>query len=167
MTCPPSPLTMLLSRHTRRRAFIALWAARLAAWSASHKSEAGNWFCRLGSRRTEPEYGRGLAVFIRALANPATWRDTQSISNSALRRIARALSRLAQELVSARPSVIYAWTTAAAVAVARATKTIPIIIGPAGEPVMAELAGDFSRPRANVTGLVFSSPEQAAKSWKS
>ena len=59
---------------------------------------------------------------------------------------------LAAELVALRPDVLYTYTTVGAEAAAKATATIPIVVGPAGEPVMTRLAGSLARPAGNVTG---------------
>ena len=70
---------------------------------------------------------------------------------------AERLPALAAELVALRPDVIYTYTTVGAEAAAKATTTIPIIVGPAGERTMERLAGNFARPVGNVTGLTLSS----------
>jgi ABC-type uncharacterized transport system substrate-binding protein len=72
----------------------------------------------------------------------------------------RRLPPLAAELVSMQPHVLFTNTNAGAVAAAAATRTIPIVVGPAGEFVLYELAGgSLARPRTNVTGVVLTSPE--------
>ena len=70
---------------------------------------------------------------------------------------AERLPALAVELVALRPDVIYTYTTVGADAAAKATTTIPIVVGPAGERTMERLAGTFARPVGNVTGLTLSS----------
>ena len=62
-----------------------------------------------------------------------------------------------------RPDVIYTYTTVGANAAAAATKTIPIVVGPAGGITMARLAGNFARPVGNVTGLTLTSTGQDEK----
>ncbi len=62
------------------------------------------------------------------------------------------LPALAAELVALRPDVLYTLTTPGADAAATATATIPIVVGPAGEPTMIRLAGNLARPVGNVTG---------------
>src|SRR5262245_19364330 len=57
---------------------------------------------------------------------------------------------LARELVALQPDVIYTHTGLSADAAASATKTIPIVIGPAGEPTLTRLAGNLARPVGNV-----------------
>jgi putative tryptophan/tyrosine transport system substrate-binding protein len=70
------------------------------------------------------------------------------------------LPALAAELVALQPQVLFTNTSAAAVIAARATRTIPIVVGPAGEGVLLELAGgSFARPTTNVTGFALTSPE--------
>jgi putative tryptophan/tyrosine transport system substrate-binding protein len=73
------------------------------------------------------------------------------------------LPALAAELVALRPDVIYTFTTAGADAAVRATTTIPIVVGPAGERTMERLAGNFARPVGNVTGLTLMSIGQDEK----
>ena len=68
------------------------------------------------------------------------------------------LPALAAELVALQPRVLFTNTSAAAAAVAAATRTIPIVVGPAGESVLMELAGgSLARPTTNVTGFVLTS----------
>ena len=73
------------------------------------------------------------------------------------------LPALAVELVSLRPDIIYTHTTPGAEAAAKATTTIPIIVGPAGETTMSRLAGNFGRPRGNVTGFTLDNVDEYAK----
>lgn len=73
------------------------------------------------------------------------------------------LPALAAELVTRGPDVIYTHTTAGAEAAAKATATIPIVVGPAGEATIARLAGSLARPTANVTGLAITTIEQDKK----
>ncbi len=73
------------------------------------------------------------------------------------------LDALATELVGLKPDVIYTLTTPGAEAAARATGTIPIVVGPAAEGVFERLAGSFARPVGNVTGVTLNSREQDEK----
>jgi putative ABC transport system substrate-binding protein len=63
------------------------------------------------------------------------------------------LPALAAELVKARPTVIYTSSGPGAFAAAGATTSIPIVVGPTSDQAMEQLAGNFARPVANVTGF--------------
>ena len=74
------------------------------------------------------------------------------------------LPALAAELVALQPQVLFTNTSYAASVAARATRSIPIVVGPAGETVLRELAGgSLARPTTNVTGFVLGSAEIADK----
>jgi len=64
------------------------------------------------------------------------------------------LPALAGELVQSKVDVIFTpWGTAAALAAKRATTTIPVVIGSAGDPVQAGIVASLSKPGGNVTGV--------------
>ena len=70
------------------------------------------------------------------------------------------LLALAAELVSLKPRVLFTNTSPAATAAAEATRTIPIVVGPAGGATLTALAGgNIARPTTNVTGFVLTAPE--------
>jgi putative ABC transport system substrate-binding protein len=74
------------------------------------------------------------------------------------------LPALAAELVALRPQVLFTHTSYAAVAAAHATRSIPIVVGPAGENTLRELAGgSLARPSTNVTGFVLGNAEMDDK----
>jgi putative ABC transport system substrate-binding protein len=105
----------------------------------------------------DPASGYELAMFLEAL-HERGYVDGRNIRldfRFAENRLDR-LPALAAELVKAQPAVIYTYTTAGAFAAAGSTTSIPIVVGPAGEETMEQLAGNFAKPVANVTGFTLS-----------
>ena len=73
------------------------------------------------------------------------------------------LPRLAADLVSDKPDVIFTVGPQAASAAAQATSKIPIIFVGVGDPVGTGLVPNLSRPPGNVTGITLLTVELAAK----
>lgn len=66
---------------------------------------------------------------------------------------AERLAQHAAELLRLKPDVIVVWATPAALAVKRASTTIPIVMVSVGDPLSSGLVADLARPRGNVTGM--------------
>ena len=64
------------------------------------------------------------------------------------------ISRLAADTVASRPDVILTPSDEATLALAKATKTIPIVFAIAGDPIGLGVVKSLQRPGGNVTGLV-------------
>ena len=60
---------------------------------------------------------------------------------------------LAKELIGLRPDAIVGQTTPVSVALARETRTIPIVLAGIADPVGGGLAASLARPGGNITGL--------------
>jgi len=71
--------------------------------------------------------------------------------------------KLAAELVSLEPDLIVTQGTPGTLAMRKATSTIPIVVGGAGDLVGAGLAASLARPGGNVTGSTNVDPEISAK----
>ncbi len=75
----------------------------------------------------------------------------------------KSLAELAKELVDLPVDVIVAKFTPAVRAAMEATKTIPIVMAPAGAPVETGLIASLSRPGGNVTGMSATAAELGGK----
>ncbi len=73
------------------------------------------------------------------------------------------LDNLAAELVRLRVDVLVADSTPAALAAKRATRTIPIVMALASDPVGTGLVASLARPGGNVTGMSIMNPDLARK----
>ena len=88
-----------------------------------------------------------------------TIRLEEHYANSDLTR----LDQLARQIVDTRPDVIVAIAAAATLAASKATRTIPIVMAHAGDPVGAGLAVSLARPGGNVTGTTSMVPDLGDK----
>jgi putative ABC transport system substrate-binding protein len=73
------------------------------------------------------------------------------------------LPELAAELIKLKVDLIVVAVTGDAKAAAKATKTIPIVMASAGDPIATGLIASLARPGGNVTGLTQMSTDLAAK----
>jgi len=70
---------------------------------------------------------------------------------------------MAAELVAGKVDVIITHSTSGARTAAQATKTIPIVIADATDPVAAGLVASHARPGGNITGSTSFQPENSGK----
>ena len=145
-----------------RRAFLVCWLC-LAAIGSEAGAQGATDLPRVAilspdpPTAADPATGNPFATFLEAL-HERGYVDGRNIHldfRFAENRLDR-LPALAAELVRARPAVIYTYTTAGAFAAAGATTSIPIVVGPAGEETIEQLAKNFAKPVANVTGFSLS-----------
>jgi putative ABC transport system substrate-binding protein len=158
MTQPPSPLTMLLSRHTRRREFITLLGGVAVAWPMSARAQ----------QPAIPVVGflSSLAPNDLGLVVPGFYQGLNGAGFVEGRNIAieyrwaqgdyQRLPALSADLVNRNVAVLAAISgTPAALAAKAATTTIPIVFAIGGDPVAPGIVTSLSRPGGNVTGVSF------------
>jgi putative ABC transport system substrate-binding protein len=138
----------------RRRDLLMLLGGAAAAWPLAARGQGAGDLPRVGILSPESETSDRLAPFLGRL------RELGYVNDRNIRLDPRfAASRydllpaLAAELVKARPTVIYTYTTPGTRVAAGATTSIPIVAGPTSVEAMQQLAGNFARPVANVTGF--------------
>ena len=158
MNRPPSPLSLLLSRHTRRRDFIISVGGAAGAWTcadvfAAQKSP----IARIGLLSISPlptECNPGPCWLLDDL-NALGWREggnLQIAARSSNGDLA-SLPRLAAELVALRPDVLIAVDSTTAKALQAATSDIPIFFQVSSDPVGYGLVDSIAHPGKNITGI--------------
>ena len=119
---------------------------------------------RIGYLSLASQAGPREEAFLQGLRDLG-WVDGQNISIEyrwAAGNVDR-LAALAKELVRLKVDVIVASATPAVSAAKNATKMIPIVMGPAADPVRTGLVASLARPGGNITGMSLIMPELAGK----
>jgi putative ABC transport system substrate-binding protein len=113
----------------------------------------------------EPDFEyRGLAAAFRQGIGEQGYVDGRDVE--ILYRYAEksdSLPELAAEFVRRRVAVVFTMTTPAALAIKKATATIPIVFLSGADPVQAGLVASLNRPGGNVTGVTYLAVDLAAK----
>src|SRR3954452_5324290 len=130
---------------------------------------ASRWRLRstvsLASGFSENPASRALVVEFRSVLAKMGWEESGNFQIE-LRwgeGNAARIGEFTQELVALGPDAILAQTTPVANALARETKTIPIVFVTVSDPIGSGLAGSFTHPAGNITGFTFVQSEMGGK----
>ena len=150
----------------RRRLIVALGAGGLVASFGSPAQQPPTRISRIGL--LSPYTAADTAVWHRAFQQGLRdlgWFDGKNISIEYRYADGRddRLPDLAADLVRLKVDIIVAAVTADVSAAKNATKTIPIVMQSAGDPVALGLIASLARPGGNVTGLTNISTEMGGK----
>jgi putative ABC transport system substrate-binding protein len=142
----------------RRRDFIKVVASSASFWplaARAQQSDRMRLICVLmGFAESDPDARSWVAAFRSALAKLG-WTEGNNLRIE-LRWSAGDEDRtrmLAKEVVDLRPDTILGQTTPVAIALARETRTIPIVFVMVSDPIGSGLAASLARPGGNVTGF--------------
>jgi putative tryptophan/tyrosine transport system substrate-binding protein len=148
---------MLVSRHTRRREFIAGLGCAVARPLAA-RAQRGGLLRRVGvlmpQDENDPVSKPRVAALTHALAELG-WTDGGNVQvdvrwgGGDINRI----RALAHELVGLKPNIIVTNTTPATIAAQRETQTIPIVFASVGDPVASGFVARLDHPGGNITGF--------------
>src|SRR5246500_2652487 len=143
----------------RRREFISLLGGTAAARP-------------LAARAQQPDRMRLIGVLMAYTENDSTAQSWLAAFRAALAKLgwtegsnlrielrwsaadADTMRKLAKELVDLRPNAIFGVTTPAIGALARETRTIPIVFAGVSDPVGASYVENLARPGGNITGFM-------------
>src|SRR5262245_21399903 len=155
----PSALTMLLSRHTRRRQFISLLGG-VTVWPIGARAQQGAKIPRIGIVDDASRW-QSFRQALRELG----YVEGQTV-NYEYRYSEGAPDRLATvvgELIRRPVDLIATFGTPPTQAAQAATTTIPIVMIGIGDAVRAGLVASLARPGGNITGNTILSPDLGGK----
>jgi putative tryptophan/tyrosine transport system substrate-binding protein len=152
----------------RRREFITLVGGAAVSWSITSHAQQSDKKRLIGVLNSYAESDRAgqseVAAFRGGLAKLG-WTEGSNLrielrwGNADPDRI----RMLAKELIDLRPDVILSPTTLVTGALARETRTIPIVFVNVANPIASGFAASLARPGGNITGFTVETPEQGGK----
>ena len=163
-TRPLSALTMLFSRHTKRREFITLLGGA-AAWPlATRAQQSAMPVIGFLNSQSPGEYPPMVAAFHQGLEEIG-FVEGQNVAIEYRWAQGRSdrLRALAAELVRRQVALIVAAGSSSALAAKTETTTLPIVFSAAVDPVAVGLVDSLDRPGGNVTGVTNMSVELVQK----
>jgi putative tryptophan/tyrosine transport system substrate-binding protein len=147
-----------MAGYIQRRAFITLLLTGAASWPLAARAQQGARLRRLGVlipyAESDAEAQSEMAAFRQTL-EPLGWRDGGNLVIE-YRWASGDTSRIlayAKKLVALAPDAIFCRTTPVTAALARETRTIPIVFVNVSDPVGSGFAASIARPGGNVTGF--------------
>jgi putative tryptophan/tyrosine transport system substrate-binding protein len=153
----------------RRRDFIKVVAGS-AGWPLTARAQQQDRLrligVLMGYAESDPAAQSWLAVFRGALTKLG-WTEGSNLRIE-LRWTAGDADRmrtLAKELVDLRPNVILGVTTPVVGALARTTKTIPIVFTSVSDPIGSGFAANLAHPGGNITGFQTNSDPALGGKW--
>ena len=158
MNRPPSPLTMLLSRHTRRREVIAgLGAVAIAPFAARAQQRERMRLIGVLLPAASDDAGMQarIAAFHRGLEQSGwTIGRNVRIDTRWTTTDAAEIRKHAAELVALAPDVILAHAATTVGPLLQATRTVPVVFPAVVDPVGAGFVDSLARPGGNATGFM-------------
>jgi len=142
-----------------RRDFIAVLGGA-TAWplaSRAQQSDRERMIGVLMGFAESDQFSQSLVAQLRDTLAKLGWKDGANLKIEVRWGAgdARRIAVLAKELVELRPDAILGQTTPVAKALARETRTIPIVFVTVSDPIGSGLAASLARPGGNVTGFTF------------
>jgi ABC-type uncharacterized transport system substrate-binding protein len=139
--------------QVKRREFITLLASAAGAWPLAARAQQAPRAARLGylAPASNPDLQQALLGGLRDLGYVEG--QNLAIEYRFMLGQSKSYDELAAELVRSAPDALVVVGTPPALAAKRQTTTIPIIMGPAADPLRSGLVASLSRPGGNVTGV--------------
>ena len=150
----------------RRRNFVALLGGAVAAWPFAARAQHGGKIPRVGfmGNSTAALEANLIGPFREGLREHGyeEGRNVDIVFRWAEGRYER-FPALIAELIAAGVDVIVTAGTPAALAVKKATSTVPVVMAAIGDPVGSGVVQNLARPGGNITGLSAIAPDLEGK----
>ncbi len=149
-----------------RREFITLLGGATGAWPVVARAERAPHRWRIGMLETisREQNERNVTAFTTGMREFGQQEgDHFDIYYRFVQGRYETFPALASELIGQGPDVIVVRTTPAALALKRATTTLPIVMSAVADPVGVGIVASLSRPGGNITGLSSFHSELEAK----
>ena len=147
----------------KRRDFITLLGGPVIAWPLTARAQQGEHMRLIGVLMGYTESDRAAQSWLAAFRGGLTklgWTEGSNLRIE-LRWSANDPDRmrtLAKELVDLRPNALLGATTPVTGALARETRTIPIVFAGVSDPIGSGFAANLAHPGGNITGFMSNDP---------